>query len=31
MTEVELGWLAGIVDGEGCITINRQRPGSGDE
>ncbi|MGD9643968.1 MAG: LAGLIDADG family homing endonuclease [Elusimicrobiales bacterium] len=23
MTDVELGWLAGLIDGEGCITLTR--------
>lgn len=26
---VETAWLAGLIDGEGCITVNKQRPGSG--
>jgi len=25
----ELAWAAGLFDGEGCITISRQRPGTG--
>lgn len=28
-TEIEWAWFAGVVDGEGCVTITRQRPGSG--
>ena len=24
-----VAWAAGILDGEGCITMNRQRPGTG--
>jgi hypothetical protein len=24
-----VAWAAGIIDGEGCITISRQRPGTG--
>lgn len=27
-TEAEIAWAAGIVDGEGCITISRQKPGA---
>ena len=26
-TETDLAWAAGIIDGEGCITLSRQRPG----
>lgn len=26
MTDIELGWLAGIIDGEGCLHIRRERP-----
>lgn len=29
MEEAERGYLAGIIDGEGCITISRQAGGSG--
>jgi hypothetical protein len=29
MTPIQLGWLAGIIDGEGCITVTKQKPGSG--
>lgn len=29
MKPTEAAWLAGIIDGEGCITITRQKPGSG--
>lgn len=25
----DVGWLAGIIDGEGCITINKQKAGAG--
>lgn len=27
MIDTEIAWLAGIFDGEGCITISRQKPG----
>lgn len=27
--ELRIAWAAGIFDGEGCITINCQQPGSG--
>lgn len=29
MNDIEIGYLAGIIDGEGCITITRQKPGTG--
>ena len=28
MTNTDAAWLAGIIDGEGCITITRQAPGT---
>jgi hypothetical protein len=27
LTDAERGWVAGIIDGEGCLIINRQEPG----
>lgn len=29
MRAVKVAWAAGVFDGEGCITINKQRPGTG--
>lgn len=29
MNDAQRGWLAGIIDGEGCITISKQQPGTG--
>lgn len=29
MNAIETAWFAGIFDGEGCISITRQRPGAG--
>lgn len=28
MLDTEVAWAAGIIDGEGCITITRQKPGT---
>lgn len=29
MKKVEIGYLAGILDGEGCVYVNRRKPGTG--
>lgn len=29
MEPLKVAWAAGIIDGEGCITITKQQPGSG--
>jgi hypothetical protein len=29
LTDAQVGWLAGIIDGEGCITISKQKAGAG--